>query len=85
MKRFETVRGHFGVSLDEKSKRTLSNKSSFKEQVVGNFLVKYDPSSGCVLVGHIKDRQIRTFYKDDGRSADPFQAAIDLAKSLGGG
>ncbi|KZE54406.1 hypothetical protein AV540_26370 [Brevibacillus parabrevis] len=59
--------------------------SSFKEQVVGNFLVKYDPSSGRVLVGHIKDRQIRTFYKDDGRSADPFQAAIDLAKSLGGG
>ncbi|WP_322908152.1 polymorphic toxin-type HINT domain-containing protein, partial [Paenibacillus sp. SGZ-1009] len=59
--------------------------SSFKEQVVGNFLVKYDPSTGRVLVGHIKDRQIRTFYKDDGRSADPFQAAIDLAKSLGGG
>ncbi|MDQ6423594.1 polymorphic toxin-type HINT domain-containing protein, partial [Paenibacillus sp. LHD-117] len=59
--------------------------STFKEQVVGNFLVKYDPSTGRVLVGHIKDRQIRTFYKDDGRDDDPFQAAIDLAKSLGGG
>jgi RHS repeat-associated protein len=59
--------------------------SSFKEQVVGNFIVKYDPATGRVLVGHIKDRQIRTFYKDDGRSNDPFQAAIDLAKSLGGG
>jgi len=58
---------------------------AFKEQVVGNFIVKYDSSTGRVLVGHIKDRQIRTFYKDDGRSADPFQAAIDLAKSLGGG
>ncbi|OKP73900.1 hypothetical protein A3842_21405 [Paenibacillus sp. P3E] len=58
---------------------------SFKEQVVGNFIVKYDSSTRRVLVGHIKDRQIRTFYKDDGRSADPFQAAVDLAKSLGGG
>ena len=48
-------------------------------------MVKYDKTSGRVLVGHIKDRQIRTFYKDDGRSADPFQAAINLAKKLGDG
>lgn len=57
-------------------------KDTFIEVVEGNFLIKYDSESGRVLVAHIKDRQIRTFYKDDGRSADALGDAVELAKNL---
>jgi len=57
-------------------------KDTFKEIVEGNFIIKYDPESGRVLVGHIKDKQIRTFYKDDGRSQDVLGDAVQLAKDL---
>lgn len=58
--------------------------AGFKEELVGNFIVKYDPSSRRVLVGHGKGREIRTFYIADDRAADPFKAAVDLAKELSG-
>lgn len=54
------------------------------EEVVGNFYVKYNKTTRETLIVHAKDREIRSFYKADGRDADPFQAAIDLAASLGG-
>jgi len=56
----------------------------FLEQRVGNFIVRYDPATRRTLVGHANTREIRTFYRADGRSADPFQAAVDLARSLSG-
>ncbi len=34
---------------------------SFRETVVGNFVIKYDPDSGRMFIGHIGKRQIRTF------------------------
>ncbi|MCW6111075.1 hypothetical protein [Clostridium sporogenes] len=58
--------------------------SAFKEGKVGNFIIKYDPNTRRVLVGHGKSREIRTFYKADFRDHDPFQAAIELAKKLSG-
>ena len=54
----------------------------FKEAQVGNILIKYDPDSGRVLVGNANSREIRTFYIDDGRSEDPFKAAVELAENL---
>ncbi|QIO10376.1 hypothetical protein G8D99_07885 [Acinetobacter lanii] len=43
------------------------------------FFVKANNVTGEVLVGHIKSGEIRTYYKNDGRSIDPFQDAIDHA------
>lgn len=57
---------------------------SFKVQQVGDFLVKYDPVTRRTLVARIADREIRTFYIADLRDADPFQAAIDMAKLISG-
>jgi hypothetical protein len=54
----------------------------FNEANVGNFVIKHDPVTGRVLIGHGKSREIRTFYRDDGRHSDAFQAAIDYAKGL---
>ncbi|WP_224368750.1 hypothetical protein [Hyalangium versicolor] len=61
----------------EKSKR-------FLEKAVGNFIVKYDPVTRKTLIGHLKDREIRTFYEADFRDPDSFAAAVELARSLGG-
>ncbi|WP_315069728.1 RHS repeat-associated core domain-containing protein [uncultured Clostridium sp.] len=60
------------------------SNSAFKETKVGNFIIKFDPETRRVLVGQAKSREIRTFYKADGRDADPFEAAINLAKELSG-
>jgi hypothetical protein len=57
---------------------------SIQEEVVGGVYVKYDQATRRVLVANTNDRQIRTFYTADSRDANPFQAAIDLAKSLTG-
>jgi hypothetical protein len=45
-------------------------------------IVKFDPATRRTLIGHSRHREIRTFYKADGRQADPFQAAKDLARKL---
>lgn len=62
----------------------LDTSSGFKEEMVGNFIVKYDPSSRRVLIGHGKAKEIRTFYRANDSVTDPFQAAIDLAKQKSG-
>jgi hypothetical protein len=64
------------------SKEFASAVGDFKVQQVGNFLVKYDPVTRRTLIAHIADREIRSFYIADLRDADPFQAAVDLAKEL---
>ena len=56
--------------------------SSFQETQVGNFLIKYDPATRRTFVGHLKSREIRTFYIADILTENPFQEAIDLAKQL---
>lgn len=55
-----------------------------REAQVGNILVKHDPATGRILIGHLKSREIRSFYIDDGRAVDAFQDAIDYAKELTG-
>ncbi|WP_261854536.1 RHS repeat-associated core domain-containing protein, partial [Clostridium folliculivorans] len=62
---------------------TESN-SAFRETKVGNFIIKYDEATRRILVGQEKSREIRTFYKADFRDADPFEAAVNLAKQLSG-
>ncbi len=62
----------------------LEKGNAFKETAVGNFIIKYDPDTRRILVGHGKSREIRTFYKADFRDEDPFKAAIELAKELSG-
>jgi hypothetical protein len=64
------------------AKAFAEEAGEFMEARVGNFFVKYDPGTRRTFIGHIKDREIRTFYRADERNADPFQAAIDLARSL---
>jgi RHS repeat-associated protein len=66
----------------KQAKGFAKESGTFNETNVGNFIIKHDPASGRVFVGHLKSREIRTFYKDDGRSADAFKSAIDLAKGL---
>ncbi|CAI8698953.1 hypothetical protein EMIT0162MI3_120004 [Pseudomonas chlororaphis] len=64
------------------AKAFAKESGNFNEAQVGNFIIKHDPATGRIFVGHLKLREIRTFYRDDGRSADAFQSAIDLAKGL---
>jgi RHS repeat-associated protein len=66
----------------KQAKGFAKESGKFNEANVGNFVIKHDPASGRVLVGHGKSREIRTFYRDDGRHSDAFQAAIDYAKGL---
>lgn len=51
-----------------------------QEAKVGNFVIRHDKNTGEIFVGHMSKREIRTYYKDDGRSKTPFQDAIDLAR-----
>jgi uncharacterized protein RhaS with RHS repeats len=66
----------------KQAKEFSKESGSFNETNVGNFVIKHDPATGRIFVGHLKSREIRTFYRDDGRSADAFQSAIELAKGL---
>lgn len=56
--------------------------ATLRERKVGNFIVKHDPATGRVMIGHAGRREIRTFYMDDGRSADPLEKAADYARKL---
>ncbi len=49
---------------------------------LGYIIIKHDTLTGRVFVGHLKLREIRTFYKDDGRDSDALKSAIDFAKGL---
>lgn len=56
--------------------------ANIQEKVVGNLYVKYDNSNGRTLISNLKDREIRTFYKNDGRSKTPFEDAVKMAEDL---
>lgn len=57
-----------------------SSSADIQTASVGKtFFVKANNVTGEVLVGHIKSGEIRTYYKNDGRSIDPFQDSIDHA------
>ncbi|MGB3468414.1 MAG: RHS repeat-associated core domain-containing protein, partial [Cyclobacteriaceae bacterium] len=63
--------------------KDFANESgNFNEKVVGAFVIKYDPQTGRVFVGRTDKREIRTFYKADGRSDTPFQDAVNYAKQI---
>jgi len=68
----------------KQAKDFAAEEGDFQERKVGNFLVKYDPVSRRVLIGHIPSRKIRTFYKADEHRADPFKEAIELARQKSG-
>nr|WP_239060576.1 RHS repeat-associated core domain-containing protein [Proteus mirabilis] len=55
---------------------------TMQEAHINNIVIRYDKSTGEVFVGHAKKREMRTYYKDDGRDNDAFLAAIELAKTL---
>ncbi|WP_262127235.1 RHS repeat domain-containing protein, partial [Serratia entomophila] len=57
---------------------------SMQEAKVGSFVVRHDKSTGEIFVGHMGKREMRTYYKDDGRSPDAFKDAVDLAGLTGG-
>ena len=57
---------------------------TIKEEVVGNFYVKYDQATRRTLITHLKDREIRTFYIADNRSEEPFLDAIKTALKYSG-
>ena len=50
---------------------------NFMQAKVGNIVIKYDPGTRRLFIGNIKSRQIRTFYRADHRSPDPFIAEIE--------
>lgn len=89
-KKHVLVRGEFGGEMTKNqylkmAKEFAQEKNKrFLERVVGNFVVKYDPVTRRTLIGHLKDREIRTFYEADLRVLDPFAAAVEMAESLGG-
>jgi RHS repeat-associated protein len=56
----------------------------FSEAQIGNFIVKFDPASRRMLVGHETAREIRTFYKAATDSSDPFKEAVQFARDLTG-
>ena len=68
----------------QRARSFASEGGDFLEQQVGNFVVKYDSTTRRTLVGHTRSREIRTFYVADGRDADPFGAAVDLAREISG-
>jgi hypothetical protein len=81
--------GEFGGSISQRDYLRLAKEfaaeqgGGFLEKRVGNFVVKFDPKTRRVFIGHLKEREIRTFYQADGRTSDPFSAAIELATEAG--
>ena len=76
--------GEFGdISQNEylKMAKDFAKESNagFQEQQIGNLTVKYDSETRRMFIGNLKDREIRTFYRADYRSADPFAAAVEEA------
>jgi hypothetical protein len=57
-------------------------RSGAVEVVEGGFLIRYDPNTREVFVGHVGDRQVRTYYIADNRDPDPLAAAVALAQAL---
>ena len=66
----------------KQAKDFAKQEGKFNEVAIGNIIIKHDVLTGRVFVGHLKIREIRTFYKDDGRDSDALKSAIDFAKGL---
>lgn len=47
--------------------------------MVDNLIVKFNPQTRETFIGHIKSREIRTYYISDNRTDTPFEDAVDLA------
>ena len=63
----------FARNTDDRIQRTT----------VGNFYIKDDPESRFTFIGHMKKREIRTFYQADlSIATDPFSVAQEYARGL---
>jgi RHS repeat-associated protein len=78
--------GEFGdISMkqyhEQMEKFLLESSYNFKEAKIGNQLIKFDPNTNRVLIGHAKDREILSFYKAQPSLVkdDPFTDAINEA------
>lgn len=66
----------------KRAKNFAANDSpDIKEHVVDNLIVKFNPQTRKTFIGHIKSREIRTYYISDNRTDTPFEDAVDLAKT----
>lgn len=79
-------RKEFGnISMDDYHNEMVNflneSSSNFKEVRIGNQLIKYDPNSKRILIGHAKDREVKSFYKalPEYTTIDPLTDAIDVA------
>ncbi|MCY0976647.1 hypothetical protein PGH12_05720 [Chryseobacterium wangxinyae] len=79
-------RKEFGdITMDEyhtQMENFLKESSSqFKEVRIGNQVIKYDPNTSRMLVGHAKDKEVKSFYKalPEYTTKDPLTDAIDVA------
>ena len=64
------------------AKGFAAEAGEFQVGTEGSFLVKFDPATRRTLVGHMKHREIRTFYIASEDTLDPFAEAIAFAKGL---
>ena len=53
-----------------------------KAHRIGNIVIKYDAYTRRMFIGNINTRQIRTFYRADYRTGDPFREAVRLAEEV---
>ena len=64
---------------EQMEKFLIESSHNFKEAKIGNQLIKFDPNTNRVLIGHAKDREILSFYKAQSSLVknDPFTDAIN--------
>ncbi|WP_370577826.1 RHS repeat domain-containing protein [Snodgrassella alvi] len=64
---------------EQMEKFLIESSHNFKEAKIGNQLIKFDPNTNRVLIGHAKDREILSFYKAQSNLVknDPFTDAIN--------
>jgi hypothetical protein len=59
-----------------------TTRTAVREGNVSNIVVKVDMQSREVFIGHVRSRQIRTYYIADYRASDPFEAAMQEAQLM---
>lgn len=66
---------------NEMEKFLKESASDIKEVKIGNQMIKYDPMSKRMLIGHAKDREVLSFYiaQMEYTQIDPLTDAIDEA------
>lgn len=80
------TRNEFGnITMDDyhnQMENFLKESSTqFKEVKIGNQIIKYDPDTNRMLIGHAKDREVQSFYRalPEYTTVDPLTDAIDEA------